>query len=133
MNKAVGSSIGNKMGELIMVDAPKSGLAWGPFLRIRVNIDITKPLMRGKMIQIDDLEASWVAFKYESLPIFCYRCGVLCHQDRECPHLKIGYFSSDDDGFQFGPWFRSLTPKGNRKKDSRNSYSYTRDEDEDDI
>ena len=33
-----------------MVDAPKSGLAWGPFLRIRVNVDITKPLMLGKMI-----------------------------------------------------------------------------------
>ena len=50
MNKAVGTRISNKMGELIMVDAPKSWLAWGPCLRIRVNIDIKKPLMRGKMI-----------------------------------------------------------------------------------
>ena len=47
--------------------------------------------------------------------------------------MKIGYFSSNDDGFQFGPWLRSLTPKGNRKKDSRNSYSDVLDEDEDDI
>ena len=45
MNKVVGTQIGNEMGELLMVDAPKSGLAWGPFLRIRVNVDITKPLM----------------------------------------------------------------------------------------
>ena len=58
MNKAIETKIGNEMGELIMVDAPKSGLAWSPFLRVRVNIDITKPLMRGKTIQIDDLEAS---------------------------------------------------------------------------
>ena len=79
MNKVIGTRIGNEMGELIMVDAPKSGLAWSPFLQVRVNIDITKPLMRGKMIQIDDLEASWVAFKYEWLPIFCYRCGILGH------------------------------------------------------
>ena len=50
MNKAVGTKTGNEMCELLMVDAPKSGLAWGPFLRIRVNVDITKPLMRGKMI-----------------------------------------------------------------------------------
>ena len=50
MNKAIGTRIGNEMGELIMVDAPKSGLAWGPFLQIKVNIDITKPLMQGKMI-----------------------------------------------------------------------------------
>ena len=74
MNKAIGTRIGNEMGELLMVDAPKSGLAWGPFLQIRVNVDITKPLMCGKMIQIEDLQPSWVVFKYERLPSFCYRC-----------------------------------------------------------
>ena len=79
MNKAVGTKIGNEMCELLMVDAPKSGLAWGPFLRIIVNVDITKPLMRGKMIQIEDLEPSWVVFKYERLPIFSYRCEILGH------------------------------------------------------
>nr|POE51275.1 uncharacterized protein CFP56_65281 [Quercus suber] len=102
MNKAVGTRIGNEMGDLFMVDAPKSGLARGPFLRITVNVDITKPLMCGKMIQIEDLEPSWVVFKYERLPIFCYRCGILGHQDTECPQLKTGCFSSDDDVFQFG-------------------------------
>nr|POF26982.1 hypothetical protein CFP56_40754 [Quercus suber] len=133
MNKAVGTRIGNETGELIMVDAPKSGLAWGPFLQVRVNIDFTKPLMRGKIIQIDDLEANWVAFKYEWLPIFCYRCGILGHQCRECPQLKKGSFSTNEDGFQFGPWLRSLAPKGNRKKDTRNSFSDMRDDEEDDI
>ena len=56
MNKAVGTRIGNEMRELLMVDAPKSGLAWGPIFLIRVNVDIIKPLMHGKMIQIEDLE-----------------------------------------------------------------------------
>ena len=116
MNKAVGTRIGNEMGELLMVDAPKSGLAWGPIFLIRVNVDIIKPLMHGKMIQIEDLEPSWVVFKYERLPIFCYRCGILGHQDKECPQLKMGCFSSDDDVFQFGPWLRSLPPKGSGKK-----------------
>nr|POE53677.1 hypothetical protein CFP56_36840 [Quercus suber] len=96
MNKVIGTHIGNEMGKLIMEDAPKSGLAWGPFLQIKVNIDITKPLMRGKMIQIDDLEANV-------------------------------------DGFQFGPWLCSLVPKGNRKKDPRNSTSDIRDDEEDDT
>ena len=133
MNNAVGTRIGNEMGELIMVDAPKSGLAWGFFLRVRVNIDITKPLIRGKMIQIDDLEVSWVTFKYEWLPIFSYRCGILGHQDRECPQLKKGCFSVDEDGFQFGPWLCSLAPKGNRKKDTRNSFLDMQDDEEDDV
>ena len=47
--------------------------------------------------------------------------------------MKTGCFSSDDDVFQFGPRLRSLAPKASRKKDSRNSQSDARDEDEDDI
>lgn len=58
MSREVGAKIANEVGELITVDAPKSGVSWGPFLRIRVNIDINKPLMRGKMIQIKDSEAN---------------------------------------------------------------------------
>ncbi|KAK9991652.1 hypothetical protein SO802_026637 [Lithocarpus litseifolius] len=45
---------GYEMGELLMVDAPKSGLPWGPFLRIRVNVDITKPLMRDTRDEDED-------------------------------------------------------------------------------
>ena len=56
MNSTVGNYIANEIGIPILVDAPKSGLAWGPFLRIRVDIDITKPLMRGKMIHIEGME-----------------------------------------------------------------------------
>ena len=46
MNAIVGNYIANEIGVPLLVDAPKSGLAWGPFLRIRVDVDITKPLMR---------------------------------------------------------------------------------------
>ena len=56
MNSCVGTRIANEIGVPILVDAPKNGLAWGLFLRIRVDVDITKPLMRGKMIQIEGAE-----------------------------------------------------------------------------
>ena len=133
MNKDVGARIANEMGELIMVDAPKSGFAWGPFLRIIVRIDITKPLMRGKMIQIENLDADWAVFKYERLHIFCYRCGLLGHQDRECPQLKTGCFAADEDDFQYGPWLRSMAPRGGRKKDAGIPHSMARDVDDEDV
>lgn len=48
MSKEVGPKIANEVGELITVDAPKSGVVWGPLLWIRVNIDISKPFMLVK-------------------------------------------------------------------------------------
>ena len=50
MNKEVGGRIAKEIGELVTVDVPRNGLAWG---RIRVNMDITKPLMRGKIMRIE--------------------------------------------------------------------------------
>ena len=56
MNMTIGKHIAKGIGTPLLIDAPKSGLAWGPFLRMRVDIDITKPLMRGKMVHIEDME-----------------------------------------------------------------------------
>lgn len=56
MNGAVATRIAREIGSPILVIAPSSGLAWGPFLQIRVDIGITKPLMRGKMMHIEDKE-----------------------------------------------------------------------------
>ena len=55
MNIAVGTRISNEINTPLMVNAFKSSLAWGPFLRIWVDIDIIKPLMRGKMVHIEDV------------------------------------------------------------------------------
>ena len=80
MNTTVGNHIAKEIGTPLLIDAPGSGLAWGPFLRMRVDIDISKSLMRGKMVHIEDMEDGWVHFKHERLPIFCYPCGILGHQ-----------------------------------------------------
>nr|POE57483.1 hypothetical protein CFP56_06550 [Quercus suber] len=46
MYRDVGYRVAKEIEDPISVDVPKSGQAYGPFLRIRVNVDITKPLMR---------------------------------------------------------------------------------------
>ena len=56
MNRTIGIRIANEIGTPPLVDAPKSSLAWGPFLCIGVDIDITKPLMRGKIVHIENVE-----------------------------------------------------------------------------
>lgn len=69
-------------------------------------------------------------FKYERLPIFCYQCGILGHQDRECQTIKKGCLSLDEDEPQFGPWLRTIAPKVNQKKGNVNQTNPSVDDDE---
>ena len=81
------------------------------------------------MIHIEDMEEGWVFFKYERLPTFCYRCGILCHQDCECHQINEGCLHTDEDEFQFSPWMHAIAPKINQKKGSP-SQPRSRDDEE---
>nr|POF04385.1 uncharacterized protein CFP56_64546 [Quercus suber] len=77
-------TIGSSLGSVLDVDVSESGVQWSKCLRVRVRIDVTKRLVRGKKITIEGGESKWVIFKYERLPNFCYRCGLLNHALKEC-------------------------------------------------
>lgn len=38
------------------------------FMRVRVLVDITQPLCKGRAISVDNDKELWVSFKYERLP-----------------------------------------------------------------
>lgn len=42
------------------------------FMRIRVRVDTSKPLCRGRKFRREDGEIGWIRFKYERLLILCY-------------------------------------------------------------
>ena len=44
------------------------------FLRVRVTMDISQPLCRGRVILLDSGKDLWVPFKYERLPSLCFWC-----------------------------------------------------------
>ena len=113
MVRQVGEDIGNAIGRSIEVDVPENGFGWGRYLRIRVNIDITQPLLRGKIFEFEQGTPFWVDFRYEHLPIFCYRCGMIGHSVNEC---VVGRGSGGDGGAigdKFGPWLRAVATRGN--------------------
>ena len=47
INEETARRIGNKVGRFLEVDMDEDGLAVGEFLRIKVLLDIRKPLFRG--------------------------------------------------------------------------------------
>ena len=68
--KEVGESIGATLGKVEKVDADGKGFCLGNYLRIRVLLDISLPLCRGRKVRLGEQGLKWVDLKYERLPIF---------------------------------------------------------------
>nr|POE50972.1 hypothetical protein CFP56_31126 [Quercus suber] len=54
-------------------------------MRVRVELEIDKPLRRGAYIASSEGERLWLTFKYERLPSVCFVCGRLGHDKKHCP------------------------------------------------
>ncbi|XP_075651925.1 uncharacterized protein At4g02000-like [Castanea sativa] len=80
----VAMEIVSVMGKVDVRMSREGGSSNFNFFRIKVNVDITKPLCRGRRIALASGKEGWVSFKYERLPNICYWCGRLTHSDREC-------------------------------------------------
>ena len=76
------------------------------FMRVRVTIDISQTLCRGRVISLDSGKELWVSFKYERLPNLCYKCGRLTHDDRDCDLWVESEGSLFTEAQQFGPWVK---------------------------
>ena len=92
------------------VDVTKSGVKWGKYLRVRVQLDVTKKLIRGKKIAVEGGEQRWISFKYERLPNFCYRCGLLSHGLRDCRKGKVEALP-ELPALQYGAWLKGEVPR----------------------
>lgn len=75
------------------------------FMRVRVRINIERPLRVRMKMKKPGADWFWVDFRYERLPSFCFHCGVIGHGDRFCPVA----FEKEEMGKEkpYGPWLRA--------------------------
>ena len=105
--KEIGLAIGTKLGEVLEIDVQESGVQWGTCLGVKVRLDVTKRLIRGKKIMVERGGSRWVNFKYERLPNFCYQCGLLNHALKECPENDaVKTNNTEGEMLQYGAWMR---------------------------
>ncbi|MBA0818648.1 hypothetical protein Gohar_003642 [Gossypium harknessii] len=75
--------LGNFIGIFQEYDSANLGKENMNYMRIRIQIDIRRPLKRKKQVKFQN-KCSYVRFKYERLTLFCFYCGRLGHNDSFC-------------------------------------------------
>lgn len=84
MSESVGKQLGTFLGEFLKYDHKNNTSIWTEYMRIKVKLDVRKPLKRRKKIVKKNGTEVIVTCKYEQLGEFCFTCGVLTHIERYC-------------------------------------------------
>ncbi|KAF5465302.1 hypothetical protein F2P56_015322 [Juglans regia] len=108
MSKEIGLMLFSGMERVLAVETDDGGCGWGSILRAKVEVDITKPLIRGRLLTVDRSQ-KWIPFKYERLPSFCFECGSILHSKQCAGSTRYNKLEANN---QYGPWLRANPLKG---------------------
>lgn len=75
--------MGKLFSHCMNVIIPNNGSRHGRVMKLLVEVDQGKSLLRGIKLKLDE-ELIWVDFCYKQLPAFCFYCGIMGHQERSC-------------------------------------------------
>lgn len=82
-SRITAEEICSKIGKVVKSVGSKESGGDG-FIRVRVIVDVTQPLCRGRVVTLETGKKTWISFKYKRLPNLCYWCGCLDHDDKDC-------------------------------------------------
>ncbi|OMO81698.1 Zinc finger, CCHC-type [Corchorus capsularis] len=91
MTKANAEKIAATFPGLVELDFDsEEPVRWNGVLRMKVKVNVEDPLKTGFYLQRKYKPSSWVSFKYERLPDFCFHCGRLGHVNKDCKFRDDG-------------------------------------------
>ncbi|RAL44245.1 hypothetical protein DM860_015605 [Cuscuta australis] len=121
---AVLEAVGKFLGQFRRIDVANVSKAYQGFFRVRVAIDVHKPLKRRMKLTKRDGSIVWVLFKYVRITVFCYYCGILGHLSKHCRMALLSSLEPEnypyDESLKAGgrkplltigePWIRHVEP-----------------------
>ncbi|KAF7140564.1 hypothetical protein RHSIM_Rhsim06G0091800 [Rhododendron simsii] len=111
MTKVNAEIIGKRFACLLGIEAVSDGLLLQrSFLRVRVEVNISQPLPKGFWMRRKNPTGTdlWISYKYERLSDFCFACGRLGHENKNCK------FVTREEGLSsgYGPELRTGSIRG---------------------
>lgn len=85
MSVTMAMQFGNFIGSFIKYDTTVPALGVLKFLRIKVRLDVNRPLKRRKKIIVGNGKVFYASFQYEHLSLFCFICGKIGHEESFYP------------------------------------------------
>lgn len=76
--------MGDFFGSFLEYDPNNNSSIWRECMRVKIKIDVRKPLKRKKIICRKNGVENIIQCKYERLGDFCFTCGMVTHTERFC-------------------------------------------------
>ena len=77
--------IGTEAGNVKEVELNEENVhLWNRFIRVRIDVEVSRPLKSGIFLPRKGLKDLWIGLKYEKLPDLCFKCGIMGHESKFC-------------------------------------------------
>lgn len=101
----IGKEMGNQLGTVLdagLYEFPENAKV----VKVKILFNLNHPIRAGMYIGSDDDGVKWVDFRYENLPMFCFGCGLVGHNQEKCRNPPIKFEGGTNPR---GAWLRSRT------------------------
>ncbi|CAM8906380.1 unnamed protein product [Rhodiola kirilowii] len=86
-DREIGERLAVYIGRFIRVSQAETEETKGRYIRVRVELDIDKPVVEGFYLKRQSRNPLWISVIYERLPSRCAKCGRITHVSEDCDSL----------------------------------------------